>query len=72
MSRVKASVIRALSLQEIKTKESALQKDLFDLRQKKITGQLEKPHLFKMVRRQIAQLNTLKREKQNDKPKPKR
>ena len=72
MSRVKASILRDLSLQELQSKESALQKDLFDLRQKKITGQLDKPHLFKNVRRQIAQLNTLKREKQDDKPKPKR
>ncbi len=72
MSRVKASVLRDLSLQELQTKQSGLQKDLFDLRQKKITGQLDKPHLFKEVRRQIAQINTLKREKQNDKPKSKR
>lgn len=72
MSRVKASALRDLSLQELQSKESALQKDLFDLRQKKITGQLDKPHLFKNVRRQIAQLNTLKREKQDDKPRSKR
>ncbi len=72
MSRVKASVLRDLSLQELQTKQSGLQKDLFDLRQKKITGQLDKPHLFKEMRRQIAQINTLKREKQNDKPKSKR
>ena len=71
MSRVKASAVRGLSLQEIKTKESTLQKDLFDLRQKKITGQLDKPHQFKAVRRQIAQLNTIAREKQNDESKPK-
>ena len=71
MSRVKASTVRALSLQEIKAKESTLQKDLFDLRQKKITGQLDKPHQFKAVRRQIAQLNTIAREKQNDESKPK-
>ena len=72
MSRMKASVLRDLSLQELQTKQSGLQKDLFDLRQKKITGQLDKPHLFKEMRRQIAQINTLKREKQNDKPKSKR
>jgi len=72
MSRVKVNTLRDLSVQELKTKERSLQKELFDLRQKKITGQLDKPHLFKAVRRQIAQLNTLEREKQNDKPKAKR
>ncbi len=72
MSRVKAEAVRGLSLQEIESKEKALQKDLFELRQKKITGQLDKPHQFKELRRQIAQLNTIKREKQNDQPQPKR
>ncbi len=72
MSRVKVNTLRDLSIQELQSKETALQKDLFDLRQKKITGQLEKPHMFKAVRRQIAQLNTLKREKENAKPKSKR
>ena len=68
MTRVKVGAFRELSLQEIQSKETALRKDLFDLRQKKITGQLDKPHQFKAARRQIAQLNTVKREKQNDGP----
>lgn len=66
MSRVKMDTLRALSLQEVRSKVSSLQKELFDLRQKKVTGQLEKPHQFKAARRQIAQLNTIKREKEND------
>ncbi len=69
MSRVKVETVRALSAPEIKSKVASLQKELFDLRQKKITGQLEKPHQFKAIRRQIAQLNTIKREKQNDESK---
>ena len=68
MSRVKVNELRGFSLQEIQSKRTGFQKDLFDLRQKKITGQLDKPHQFKALRRQIAQLNTIKREKQNDKP----
>jgi len=72
MSREKEIKLRDLSLQELDAKETALRKDLFDLRQKKITGQLEKPHQFKAVRKQIAQIHTFKREKQNGKPKAKR
>ena len=73
MSRVKAETVRNLSFGELEAKETALQKELFELRQKKMTGQLDKPHLFKAVRRQIAQLNTIKREKENEQqPKPKR
>ena len=72
MSRVKVGELRSLSVQELNAKASIFQKDLFDLRQKKITGQLDKPHQFKAARRQIAQINTIKREKQNAESKPKR
>ena len=72
MSRPKVNALRDLSLQELEAKVPALEKDLFDLRQKKMTGQLDKPHHFKAIRRQIAQVHTIKTEKQNDKPKAKR
>ena len=65
MSRVKAKDLRNLSVGEIDQKKQVLEKELFELRQKKVTGQLDKPHLFKLTRHQIAQLNTIKREKQN-------
>ncbi len=64
MSRSKVSAVRDLSAQELGAKVVSLQKELFDLRQKKITGQLEKPHQFKAIRRQIAQIHTVKKEKQ--------
>lgn len=67
MSRVKANDLRALSAQEIDQKKEALEKTLHELRQKKVVGQLDKPHLFKNTRRQIAQLNTIQRENQNAK-----
>ena len=65
MSRPKAREMFSLSEPELNQKKDALQKDLHDLRQKRLTGQLDKPHLFKHVRRQIAQINTILREKQN-------
>ena len=65
MSRAKANDFRPLSGIELDHKLDTLEKELQDLRQKKITGQLDKPHFFKNVRRQIAQVNTVKREKQN-------
>ena len=63
MSRVKAKDLRGLSSAELDQKKSGLEKELFDLRQKKATGTLEKPHQFKVIRRQVAQINTIKREK---------
>jgi large subunit ribosomal protein L29 len=65
MSRVKARDVRGLSAEELNQKRTSLQKELQELRQKKVTGQLDKPHVFKMARRQIAQINTIQREKQN-------
>lgn len=65
MSRVKAQDIRGLSADELNQKRTALEKELQELRQKKVTGQLDKSHVFKMARRQIAQINTIQREKQN-------
>ena len=66
MSLVKGKDVRGLSAIELDQKQEALEKELQDLRQKKVTGQLDKPHSFKAVRRQIAQINTVRREKQND------
>ena len=63
MSRVKAKDLRGLSSAELDQKNSGLEKELFDLRQKKATGTLEKPHQSKVIRRQIAQINTLRKEK---------
>lgn len=65
MSKFKVADLRALSAQELDQKITAIEKELHDLRQKKITGQLDKPHLFKRSRRQIAQVLTVKRETKN-------
>ena len=63
MSRVKAKDLRGLSKQELLQKKGALEKELHELNQKKVSGQLDKPHIFKQTRRQIAQILTLAREK---------
>lgn len=65
MAKVKARDLRNLGLEELDQKRLALEKELHELRQKKITGQLDKPHLFKSLRRQVAQVNTVRREAQN-------
>ena len=67
MSLMKASQLRTLSAQELEQKKSQLQVRLHELRQKKVVGQLEKPDEFATARRQIAQINTLLREKKNGK-----
>lgn len=63
MSRVKINEFRGQSTGELDQKKQNLQKELHDLRQKKAMGTLEKPHLFKVLRKQIAQINTIRKEK---------
>ena len=67
MARTKVNEIRNLSQAELEQKKGDLEKELHGLRQKKLSGQLDKPHLFKAARRQIAQVNTIQREKTNAK-----
>ncbi len=66
MAKTKANEIRNLSLDEIIVKRKNLEKELGELRHKKVTGQLDKPHLFRATRFQIAQLNTIEKEKNAD------
>ena len=63
MSKMKVGELRNLSVPELEQKKGTLQKELFDLRQKRVGGQLDKPHFFKQLRRQIARINTIEREK---------
>ena len=65
MPQTKGQDLRGLSADELKMKREGLEKTLSELRQKQITGQLDKPHTFKQTRRQIAQINTIEKEKKN-------
>jgi large subunit ribosomal protein L29 len=66
MSRTKAAELRNLSLGELQQKQAGFENELHDLRQKRVTGQLDKPHHFKRVRRQIAQILTITKEKKKN------
>jgi len=60
---MKASQIRDLSVEELRDRERELSEQLFALRLQKVTGQLEKPHRVQEVRRDLARLLTVLREK---------
>ncbi len=61
---MKASEIRQLSDEEIKQRIKELEEELFNLRFQKALGQLEKPHRFKMIRKDIARMKTILRERE--------
>ena len=66
MALTKGKDLRGLSKDELVLKRRGLEKGLSELRQKRVTGQLDKPHQFKLLRRQIAQIHTVEKEKQNE------
>ena len=60
---MKASQVRDQSVEELQDRERELSEQLFALRLQKVTGQLEKPHRVREVRRDLARLLTILREK---------
>ena len=56
--------IRKLSNEEINTKITESKKELFELRLKQSTGQLEKPSRMRELRKTIARMKTILRERE--------
>jgi large subunit ribosomal protein L29 len=55
--------IRDLAPAEIETKLRATRDELLQLRLKKHTGQIEKPHTLRVLRKDIARFETILRQK---------
>lgn len=61
---MKISEIRNLSPEELKQKESRLVDELFKLRFRHATGQIESTAMLNTIRRDIARIKTVLREKE--------
>ncbi len=64
---LKASELRKLSEGELQKKLREFRKELFNLRFQHATGQLEKTHRLSEVKRDIARILTVLREKELEK-----
>ena len=62
--KMKANEIRNLSVEELNTKLVDLKKDLFMLRMQHATNHLDNPIKISNVRRDIARVKTVLRQKQ--------
>jgi large subunit ribosomal protein L29 len=60
---MKASEIRDLAMEELEAKARELRGELFNVKVKRSTGQLESTALLKQLRRDIARVETVVREK---------
>jgi large subunit ribosomal protein L29 len=65
VNKMKATEIRSLSVEELEKKLADLKKDLFMLRMQHATNHLDNPVKISAVRRDIARVKTVLREKQN-------
>lgn len=59
-----AADIRDLSIEEIQDKVTEAREELFRLRFRSATQQLENPSLIKSLRREVARLRTILRERE--------
>jgi len=59
---MRASEFRSMAEDEIREKERELKEELFRLRLRKGTGQLEDPMRVRKVRRDIARIKTVRHE----------
>jgi large subunit ribosomal protein L29 len=64
---MKVKDIRDLSAEDLAQKEKALKKELFDLNNQKRLGAVEKPSRFKAIRRDIARILTVLKERESTK-----
>lgn len=61
---MKVNEIRELNSEEQKEKLASLKEELFNLRFQHATGQLENPMRIKEVKKSIARIKTVQREKE--------
>ncbi len=62
---MKASELRELTVEELKDELHRLKEELFQLRLEKARGSLSQPHRFRLIRRDIARILTILREKES-------
>jgi large subunit ribosomal protein L29 len=62
---MKSEELKALSKEELGEKKEELQKQLMDLQFKRHSG-VEKPHLFKQIKKDLARILTVLKEKENE------
>ena len=64
VNEMKANEIRSMSVDELNTKLVDLKKDLFMLRMQHATNHLDNPNKISAVRRDIARVKTVIRQKE--------
>ncbi|HSW69540.1 MAG TPA: 50S ribosomal protein L29 [Gammaproteobacteria bacterium] len=61
---MKASELKSKSVKELYDEQVAIQREIFNLRMQRGIGQTPQTHLFRKLRRDIARIKTILREKE--------
>ena len=56
---MKAKELRSLSQEELLQKEKSLLEELSAMNMQRFSGRVEKPHKFKLIRKDIARIRTI-------------
>lgn len=60
---MKIKELRSLSKDELLQKEKSLKEEIFKLNLQRYGGRVEKPHMFSLIKRDIARIYTILNEK---------
>ena len=63
---MKVKELRNFSSEELKERVESLKKNLFELNFQRKYGKIEKPHLFRQYKKEIARVLTILKEKENE------
>ena len=63
---MKLKELRVLSPEDLRAKEKNLKKELYDLNYLRKIGRVDKPSRFKLIRRDVARILTLLKERAQD------
>jgi large subunit ribosomal protein L29 len=66
MPRLKAATLRDKTVEDLVQQEESLREQIFKLRFQKAAGQAENPQRISLVRKDLARVLTVLREKQGD------
>ncbi|MCM8800715.1 MAG: 50S ribosomal protein L29 [Candidatus Omnitrophica bacterium] len=64
---MKIKELRNFSNEELLQKQSQLKEELFKLNLQRYGGRVDKPHLFSLIKRDIARIQTILNERKNRK-----
>ena len=60
---MKTKELRNLSKEELLQKEKSIKEELFKLNMQRYSGRVDKPHMFSLLKRDIARIETILNEK---------